>query len=157
VTNDAALAREVRLLRNHGMDPKYVHARVGGNFRLDAIQAAVLRVKAPHLPRWTDMRRRNAHRYRALFPDAGLARHDELPGEPAGRTHIYNQFVIRAADRDRLRDHLTAARIGTDIYYPIPFHRQACFAHVPSAAESLPVADRAAETSLALPIYSELE
>jgi dTDP-4-amino-4,6-dideoxygalactose transaminase len=156
VTNDAQLAREVRLLRNHGMDPKYVHDRVGGNFRLDAIQAAVLRVKAPHLPHWTDLRRRNADRYRELFGEAGLDRHVEVPVEPTGRTHIYNQFVIRTAERDRLREHLTAARVGTDIYYPIPFHRQRCFAGVPSASGSFPVAERAAATALALPIYGEL-
>ncbi len=157
VTNDARLAREVRLLRNHGMDPKYVHDRVGGNFRLDALQAAILRVKAPHLSRWTDLRRRNADRYRELFAAAGLDRSVDLPVEPAGYTHIYNQFVIRTADRDRLRDHLTAAGVGTDIYYPIPFHRQTCFASVPSSAGAFPVADRAASTSLALPIYGELE
>jgi dTDP-4-amino-4,6-dideoxygalactose transaminase len=155
-TNDAALAQEVRLLRNHGMDPKYYHSRIGGNFRLDAIQAAVLRVKAPHLPAWTEARRRNADRYRALAARHGLETTIELPVEPEGLTHIYNQFVIRGPERDALRDHLTARRIGTEIYYPVPFHRQACFQDLRSAAEDFPVADRAAETSLALPIYGEL-
>jgi dTDP-4-amino-4,6-dideoxygalactose transaminase len=155
-TNDAQLARELRLLRNHGAEPKYVHERIGGNFRIDAIQAAVLRVKALHLEAWTDARRRNADRYRAYFEAAGLGRAVELPVEPAGYTHIYNQFVVRTARRDALREHLTAHGIGTEIYYPIPFHRQACFAAVPSSSQAFPVADRAAATSLAIPIYGEL-
>lgn len=155
-TNDASLARELRLLRNHGAEPKYVHARVGGNFRLDAMQAAVLRVKAPHLAAWSDARRRNADRYRALFDEAGLVGTVELPIEPPGFTHIYNQFVIRVPQRDALRAYLTAQHVGTEIYYPIPFHRQACFAQVPSSQGAFPAADRAAETSLAIPIYGEL-
>ena len=155
-TNDAALATEVRLLRNHGAEPKYYHARIGGNFRLDALQAAVLRVKAPHLGGWTQARRQNASRYRQLFAEAGLDSIITLPAEPAGTFHIYNQFVIRADDRDALRDHLTRAGVGTEIYYPVPFHRQACFADVPSSRWSFPVADRLAATSLALPIYGEL-
>lgn len=155
-TGDASLARELRLLRNHGAEPKYVHTRIGGNFRLDALQAAVLRVKVPHLPTWTDARRRNADRYRAMFDAAGLAGVLDLPIEPPGYTHIYNQFIVRGPRRDGLRAHLTAQRIGTEIYYPIPFHRQECFADLPSAAGAFPVADRAAETSLALPIYGEL-
>jgi dTDP-4-amino-4,6-dideoxygalactose transaminase len=154
-TNDAALAAELRLLRNHGAEPKYVHARIGGNFRLDALQAAVLRVKAPHLPAWTEARRRNADRYRALFDEYGLTGAFDLPTEPAGYHHIYNQFVIRGPQRDGLRDHLTARRIGTEIYYPVPFHRQPCFAGLAQAGP-FPVADRAAATSVALPIYGEL-
>lgn len=155
-TNDAALAREIRLLRNHGAEPKYVHSRIGGNFRLDAIQAAVLRVKAPHLPAWTEARRRNAERYRALFAEYGLADRVTLPVEPAGYRHVFNQFVIRVEERDALRAHLTTRQIGTEIYYPVPFHRQPCFVAVPSANQSFPVADRAAATSLALPIFGEL-
>jgi len=155
-TNDPALARELRLVRNHGAEPKYVHARVGGNFRLDALQAAVLRVKAPHLPSWTDARRRNADRYRALMRDAGLDRVLTLPVEPDGRRHIYNQFVIRGPRRDDLRAHLTDRRIGTEIYYPVPFHRQPCFADLAGAGDAFPVADEAAATSLALPIFGEL-
>jgi dTDP-4-amino-4,6-dideoxygalactose transaminase len=152
-TNDAALAHEARLLRNHGMEPKYFHAKVGGNFRLDALQAAILRVKAPHLGRWTDARRRNADRYRALFAELGL--HGiTLPVEPAGKTHIYNQFVIRGPRRDDLRAHLTAKQIGTEIYYPVPLHRQECFAA--GTTPDCPVSDAAAITSLALPIYGEL-
>ena len=155
-TNDAALASELRLLRNHGAEPKYVHARIGGNFRLDALQAAVLRVKAPHLPGWTEARRRNADRYRALFREYGLTNAYELPVEPDGYHHIYNQFVIRGEGRDALREHLTARRIGTEIYYPVPFHRQPCFAGLARPDDSFPVADRAAATSTALPIYGEL-
>jgi dTDP-4-amino-4,6-dideoxygalactose transaminase len=156
VTNDAGLAADLRLLRNHGAERRYYHARIGGNFRLDALQAAVLRVKLPHLAAWTDARRRNADRYRALAGDFGLERTIALPVEPAGYRHIYNQFVITAPKRDALRDHLTACRIGTEIYYPVPFHRQDCFRDVPTSAAALPAAERAAETSLALPIFGEL-
>jgi dTDP-4-amino-4,6-dideoxygalactose transaminase len=155
-TSDAELARDLRELRNHGMEPKYYHARVGGNFRLDALQAAVLRVKLPHLGAWSDARRRNADRYRALFAEHGLDSIVELPVEPPGLTHVYNQFVIRVPDRDELRAHLTAHRIGTEIYYPVPFHRQACFSTLGRASDRFPVADRAAATSLALPIFGEL-
>jgi dTDP-4-amino-4,6-dideoxygalactose transaminase len=155
-TNDAALAREVRLLRNHGAEPKYVHTRIGGNFRMDAIQAAVLGVKAPHLDGWSDARRRNADRYRSLAREFGLAGVLDLPVEPAGVTHIYNQFVIGCPDRDALRAHLTERDIGTEVYYPVPFHRQPCFAHLEQPGLEFPAADRAAATSLALPIYAEL-
>jgi dTDP-4-amino-4,6-dideoxygalactose transaminase len=155
-TSDASFAHELRLMRNHGAEPKYYHSRIGGNFRLDALQAAILRVKAPHLPRWTAGRRANAARYRDLFAAAALLDVVQLPVEPAGWTHIYNQFVIRVPDRDALRDHLAARRIGTEIYYPVPFHRQACFSNLGRGADSFPVADRAAASSLALPIYSEL-
>jgi dTDP-4-amino-4,6-dideoxygalactose transaminase len=154
-TNDASLAREIVLLRNHGAEPKYFHSRIGGNFRLDALQAAVLRVKAPHLRAWTDARRRNADRYRALFQACRLDAIVRLPIEPAGRRHIYNQFVICGPRRDALRAHLTSRGIGTEIYYPVPFHRQACFAGL-APADAFPVADRLAETSLALPVYGEL-
>jgi dTDP-4-amino-4,6-dideoxygalactose transaminase len=159
-TNDASLAREVRLLRNHGMEPKYVHRTVGGNFRLDALQAAVLRIKAPHLAAWTEARRRNADRYRTLFERHGI-RDGTLPVEPQGYIHIYNQFVIRGNRRDELRAHLESKEIGTEIYYPIPLHRQECFEHgtsadSPSRAKSLPHAEEAAATSLALPIFGEL-
>jgi dTDP-4-amino-4,6-dideoxygalactose transaminase len=155
-TADAALAAEIRLLRNHGAEPKYFHKRIGGNFRLDALQAAVLRVKAPHLPAWTAARRRNADRYRDLFEEFGLAARVTLPIEPAGRTHIYNQFVIRGEGRDALKAHLDARQIGTEIYYPVPFHRQECFRDLPTAAGTFPVSDAAAASSLALPIYGEL-
>ena len=155
-THDAALAQEIRRLRDHGADRQYVHARVGGNFRLDALQAAVLRVKRPHLPAWSDARRRNAARYRALVREFGLDGHLETPVEPPDLHHIYNQFVIQTDDRDRLREHLTASQVGTAIYYPVPFHHQTCFAGRARAAGPFPVADRAAARSLALPIYGEL-
>lgn len=155
-TNDAAFANEVRLLRNHGAHPKYYHAKIGGNFRLDALQAAVLRVKAPHLAAWTAARRVNANRYRALFATAGLDTVLTLPVEPADSFHIYNQFVIRGPQRDALRAHLTARQIGTEIYYPVPFHRQECFASLGASRHAFPHADAAADTSIALPIYGEL-
>jgi len=150
------LAQELRLVRNHGAEPKYYHSRIGGNFRLDALQAAVLRVKAPHLAAWTAARRANAERYRTLFAQAGLTSIVELPVEPTGYTHIYNQFVIRVPQRDALRDHLSRHRIGTEIYYPVPFHRQECFASLVRPDAHFPVADRAAASCLALPIYGEL-
>jgi len=155
-TNDAALAHEIRLLRNHGAEPKYVHAKIGGNFRLDAIQAAVLGVKAPYLSAWSDARRRNADRYRALVGEYGLSDRIELPIEPPGYTHIYNQFVIRGADRDVLRTHLTSRRIGTEVYYPIPLHRQPCFSTLGRASDRFVAADQAAATTVALPIFGEL-
>jgi dTDP-4-amino-4,6-dideoxygalactose transaminase len=155
-TNDRNLAREIRLLRNHGAEERYFHQRVGGNFRLDALQAAVLRVKRPHLPRWTEMRRQNADRYRQLFgaalPD-GLV---TLPVEPAGRRHIYNQFVVRVPGRDRVREHLSERGIATEIYYPVPFHLQDCFASLGHRRGDFPHAEAAAESSVALPIYGEL-
>jgi dTDP-4-amino-4,6-dideoxygalactose transaminase len=154
-TTDAALAKKLRLIRTHGMEPKYYHHLVGANFRIDAIQAAVLRVKLPHLASWSDARRANAARYRALFADAGLTE-VTLPVEAPDRTHIYNQFVIRVPERDRLKKHLDAAGIGTEIYYPVPFHLQQCFADLGYKAGAFPVAEAAANTSLALPIYPEL-
>jgi dTDP-4-amino-4,6-dideoxygalactose transaminase len=155
-TNDGDLARDIRLLRNHGMEPKYEYQRVGGNFRLDAIQAAVLRVKTPHLGAWADARRQNAGTYRALIDAHGLGDRIDSPVEPEGLHHVFNQFVIRTERRDALRAHLAARRIGTEIYYPIPFHRQPCFAGLPHDDAAFPIADRAASTSLALPIFGEL-
>ena len=155
-TNDASLAHEVKLLRNHGAEPKYIHQRIGGNFRLDALQAAVLRVKLPHLAHWTEMRRRNAERYAELFRKAGLDGEVTLPVEPDGYTHIFNQYVIRLARRDDVRVQLASAGIGTEIYYPVPFHLQECFGALGYPAGSFPVAEEAASTSIALPIYSEL-
>jgi dTDP-4-amino-4,6-dideoxygalactose transaminase len=155
-TNDPALAQEIRLLRNHGAEPKYIHRRIGGNFRLDALQAAVLRVKLPHLAQWTEMRRTNAGRYRALFTDAGLTERVVLPIEPLGFRHIYNQYVVRVPGRDRVREHLADEGIGTEIYYPVPFHLQDCFSSLGYAPGDFPAAEDAGDTSLALPIYGEL-
>src|SRR3954468_16683963 len=125
-TNDDALAKRARLLRTHGMEPKYFHHLVGGNFRMDAIQAAILRVKAPHLAAWTDARRANARRYLELFQRAGVGDRVTLPAELPDRRHIFNQFVIRVDERDALRRHLDSADIATEIYYPVPFHLQPC-------------------------------
>ena len=155
-TGDAALARELRLLRNHGAEPKYFHRRIGGNFRLDALQAAVLRVKRPHLRRWTTQRRDNAARYEALFRRAGLAERVVLPIEPPGSHHIYNQYVVRLPARDRVRAELAGHGIGTEIYYPVPFHLQECFADLGYARGAFPHAEAAAHSSLALPIFAEL-
>ena len=153
-TNDAALAHEVRLLRNHGAEPKYLHKRIGGNFRLDALQAAVLRVKLPHLPAWTEARRRNADRYDRLFAEGGAAA--GLPVRAPDCRHIFNQYVIRVPGRDALRAALDARGIGTEVYYPVPFHLQECFLPLGYRAGDFPVAEAAAAEVLALPIYGEL-
>jgi dTDP-4-amino-4,6-dideoxygalactose transaminase len=155
-SNDPELAGRVRMLREHGMSPKYRHSLIGGNFRMDALQAAILRVKAPHLAGWTDRRRENARRYAALFREARLTDQVVLPVEPNGRRHTFNQFVIRSARREELRAHLTAGGIGTEVYYPVPLHLQPCFGYLGYRREQFPNAERAAAESLALPIYSEL-
>jgi dTDP-4-amino-4,6-dideoxygalactose transaminase len=154
VTDDAALAERLRILRVHGMNPKYHHREVGGNFRLDALQAAVLRVKLRHLPRWTAARRERAQRYRRLFREAGLEGRVRLPADAPG--HVYHQFVIRAPDRDGLRAHLERSGIGTEIYYPVPLPHQRCFAGLGHRPGEFPVSEAAARESLALPIYPEL-
>ena len=154
-TNDPALAQRVRLARNHGAEPKYFHKFVGGNFRLDALQAAVLRVKLPHLPAWTAARRRNADRYRELLSPL-VAKGLVLPVEPPGRHHIYNQFVVRVPRRDAVRAALEARRIGVEIYYPVPFHLQECFEYLGYRRGDFPHAERAGDETLALPIYGEL-
>jgi len=155
-TNDAGLAKRARLLRVHGMEPKYYHHLVGGNFRMDEVQAAVLRVKTPHLATWTEARRLNASRYVRMFRDAGLDGLITLPSEPQGCRHIFNQFVIRARGRDALKRRLDECGIGNDIYYPVPFHLQPCFADLGHRAGDFPNAERAADESLAIPIYGEL-
>ncbi len=155
-TSDAALARRLRLVCNHGAEPKYFHRLVGANFRLDALQAAVLRVKLPHLAEWTEARRRNADRYRDLFASLVEKGRVELPVEPDGCHHIYNQFVIRVDARDRVKAGLDARRVGTEIYYPVPFHLQECFAGLGYRKGQFPAAEEAADHTLALPIYGEL-
>jgi dTDP-4-amino-4,6-dideoxygalactose transaminase len=155
-TNDGRLADRARLLRTHGMQPKYYHHVVGANFRMDALQAAVLRVKAPHLAAWTDARRANAARYRELFAASGLDGQLRLPVEPRGCRHIFNQFVICSSDRDALKRHLDEQGIGNEIYYPVPFHLQPCFADLGYRRGAFPHAERAALESLAIPVYGEL-
>lgn len=157
-TNDSARAARLKMIRVHGMEPKYYHRVVGGNFRLDALQAAVLEVKLRHLDAWTAGRQRNAARYERLFKDAGLLDgRVRLPATaPYATRHIFNQFVIRVERRDELQKFLSARGIGTEVYYPVPLHRQECFASLGYRAGDLPESERAARESLALPIYPEL-
>jgi dTDP-4-amino-4,6-dideoxygalactose transaminase len=153
--DDAAMADKVVLLRGHGSRPKYVHQVVGGNFRLDALQASILRVKLPHLPRWTAGRRANAERYRRLFAGSpGIPPELHLPQDVPG--HIYNQFVIRAPRRDGLREHLSKQGIGTEVYYPLALHLQPCFAGLGFREGAFPHAEAATRQALALPIFAEL-
>lgn len=156
VTDDPDIADEMRSLRDHGSTRRYYHSRVGGNFRLDAIQAAALRVKLPRLERWHDQRRENARQYIAAFSVLeadGLIR---LPVEQSGRRHVFNQFVIRVRQRDRLQKTLADNRIGTAIYYPVPLHLQDCFGHLGYKEGSLPICEQASGEVLALPIYPGL-
>ena len=166
------LGEKLRILRVHGGKPKYYHKIIGGNFRLDAIQAAVLNVKLPHLDDWSAQRRENAELYTKLFIEAGLA-------ESTGKTkfddsnkvllpeavykdsgvknyHIYNQYIIRTQDRDAVRKHLSEKGVGSEIYYPVPFHMQECFSSLSYKKGDFPVAEEAADDSIALPIYPEL-
>ena len=157
-TSDAQLAEKLRLLRAHGMQPRYYHQVVGINSRLDTIQAAVLCVKLTHLERWTSQRSTNAERYAELFAAHGLERVLGLPGAAAGRRHVWNQYIVRVPEgrRDALREHLAQAKIGTEIYYPVPLHLQACFKPLGYEPGSLPESERAARETLALPIFPEL-
>lgn len=154
VTNDEALADRIRLLRNHGAEQRYYHRMVGGNFRLDAIQAAVLRVKLKYLDAWTAGRQANAKFYTRQF-ERRLSGTVRTPIVRQDR-HIYNQYVIAVPDRDRVRAFLKEHDVASEIYYPEPLHRQECFGYLAYEAEAFPVAERAAATTLALPIYAEL-
>ena len=153
VTNDARRAEKLRCLRGHGAKPKYYHKIIGGNFRLDAIQAAVVSAKLPHLDEWTAARQRNAKRYDRLFGEASLP--IDLPAVVTGR-HIFNQYVIRLSARDELQAFLQKRGVGTEVYYPVPMHLQECFAYLGYTSGAFPESERAAKHTLALPIYPEL-
>ena len=177
-TDDDDLAFKLKIKRVHGGEPKYYHKVIGGNFRLDAIQAAVLRVKLPHLDNWSEQRRKNAETYNKFFIEAGLAEEtgrikfdnknkvlipkaiykSEIrnPKSEIRNYHIYNQYIIRVVQRDELRNFLTKNDIGTEIYYPVPFHLQECFADLKYKKGDFPLAEQAGDTSIALPIYPEL-
>lgn len=154
ITNDEHLAETVRVIRVHGAKPKYHHDLVGGNFRLDPLQAAILRVKLKYLTQWTEMRRNNARRYRSLFEEMGLSKCVSVPDDSEG--HIYNQFVVRFRDRDGLRSFLGEKGVETEVYYPIPLHLQKCFQSLGYQTGDFPQAEGAARESLALPVYPEL-
>jgi len=157
-TDKPELAEKLRLLRGHGMQPRYYHKVVGINSRLDTLQAAVLGVKLPHLERWTEMRQANAERYDELFSACGLDSVLELPQVAPQRRHAWNQYIVRVPEgrRDALREHLTGARVGTEIYYPVPLHLQECFRALGYKPGSLRESERAAAETLALPIFPEL-
>lgn len=171
-TNDDELAAKLRILRVHGGKPKYYHKIIGGNFRIDALQAAVLNVKLPHLDSWTKRRQENADLYTKLFIEKGLSesegklefdeKNKVLLPDPVYKKynlkyyHIYNQYVIRVANRDEVRKRLTEKEIGTEIYYPVPFHMQECFAYLGYKKGDFPVSEMCAASSIALPIYPEL-
>lgn len=161
ICRDDALAERIRACRQHGMEPRYFHHFIGGNFRLDEIQAAILAVKLPFLDGWSAARRAVADFYREEFSRLGLTSQIALPAEPyrdRGLTnhHIYHQYVIRTSQRDALREHLTQKEIGTAIYYPLGLHEQKCFAYLGHRAGDFPETERAARETLALPIYPEL-
>ena len=158
VTNDLDHARRLHMLRVHGEERKYFHKVVGLNSRLDALQAAVLRAKLPRLDAWSVARQRNAQQYELMFGDAGLSEKFGLPLVRPGARHIFHQFVIRVRDgrRDALREHLRARGIGTDVYYPVPLHLQECFAFLGYQQGDFPIAEAAAQETLALPVYPEL-
>ncbi len=157
-TNDEQLADKLRILRDHGQQPRYCHSLVGVNSRLDTLQAAVLNVKIKHLGQWAESRQRNADRYRAEFARLGLDRELGIPQVAAGCDSVWNQYTIRVPDgrRDELQQQLAARKIGSAIYYPVPLHLQECFAELGYSAGSLPATEQASAEVLSLPIYAEL-
>lgn len=155
-TNDPALQKKLRLMRAHGSRTKYDYEVIGINSRLDALQAAILRVKLPYLSSWTDGRRRNAERYRTLFAEYGVSRELTLPGEPPDRLHIYNQFTVRTTRRDALKQYLADAGIPSEIYYPYPLHTQPAFTYLGYTTGDLPQSEAASQQVLSLPIFPEL-
>ena len=165
-TNDSDLAEQLRIFRNHGAQPKYFHSQLGGNFRLDPVQACVLNIKLKHLDKWHGQRSRNSELYRQYFQEAGLVgEFVTLPVEQYNTAteskkhshHIYNQFVIRVQKRDQLREFLTRNDIGCEVYYPLCLHQQKCLEKYDLPVGSYPESERAAMESLALPIYPELQ
>lgn len=155
-TNDPALAERLKILRTHGAKPKYYHAVIGGNFRLDEIQAAILLVKFKYLDQWTAGRQKNAAFYDQAFERAGLSGPVSTPAVMPGYRHIYNQYVIRVQNRDGLKKHLTDARIGNEVYYPVPLHTQQCFAYLGYQESDCAESSKAAHETVAIPIYPEL-
>jgi dTDP-4-amino-4,6-dideoxygalactose transaminase len=161
ICREEAFAQRLRQCRQHGMEPRYYHHFIGGNFRLDELQAAILGVKLPHLDEWSAARRAVADHYGEEFNRLGLTDRIALPAEPyrdRGLTnhHIYHQYVIRTPKRDALREHLTRKEIGTAVYYPLALHEQECFRYLGHGAGDFPEAERAARETLALPMYPEL-
>ncbi len=158
VTNDLDHARRLHMLRIHGEETKYHHKVVGLNSRLDALQAAVLRVKLPLLDEWIAARQRKAQQYELMFLDAGLSEEIQMPFVRPGARHVFHQFVIRVSGdkRDGLQNHLRENNIGTDVYYPVPLHLQECFAYLGYREGELPASEAAAKETLALPVYPEL-
>ncbi len=156
ITRRKDVAQQVRLLRTHGAQPKYFHSVVGFNSRLDELQAAVLRVKLEYLDAWIQARQRNAAEYDESFRSAGLGSKVATPAIRPHRTHTFHQYVIRAADRDKLRTFLQSRGVGTEIYYPLSLHQQECFRYLGYAANDFPRSRRTAEEILALPVYPEL-
>jgi dTDP-4-amino-4,6-dideoxygalactose transaminase len=156
-TNDPELAESMRVLRVHGGKPKYFHSVIGGNFRLDELQAAVLRVKLKYLDGWTTARQRNAAFYDESFAGLRLADKILTPKATAHGRHIFNQYVVRVEQRDKLKDYLAQRNIGTEIYYPVPLHLQKCFEYLKHSPGDFPESERAARETLALPIYPELD
>jgi dTDP-4-amino-4,6-dideoxygalactose transaminase len=154
--NDPDLAERMRVLRVHGGKPKYFHALIGGNFRIDELQAAVLRVKFKYLDGWTQARQRNAAYYDEAFARAGLGARVVTPRAAPGGRHIFNQYVVRVQRRDGLKAFLAERGIGTEIYYPLPLHMQQCFAYLGYRSGDFPHSERAAAETLALPVYPEL-
>jgi len=162
VTNDPQRAERLRVLRAHGSKPKYMHKLIGGNFRLDAIQAAIVSAKLPHLDKWTEARQRTAKKYDRLLAAAGLTTSTDggspavtLPRVAASR-HIFNQYVIRVPRRDELQANLKQKGVGTEVYYPVPMHMQECFAYLGHRAGEFPESERAAKETLAIPVYPEI-
>lgn len=155
-TNNSVLAERLRCLRNHGMEPKYYHKYIGGNFRLDALQAAVLRVKLKYLDIWTARRQRNAVFYDGMFSDLGMT--TSLVATPAvvQNRHIFNQYVLRVASRDALRAYLDQEGVGSEVYYPVPLHLQECFSYLGGKRGDYPESEAAALSTLAIPVYPEV-